>query len=151
MSISRDDFPNLHTSSFEYTSKKTSIYNCFAYIAGYTDCWWLPDPLGLYYWPPSAPREQTVDAYIKAYESLEYILCDSHHYEEGYDKIAFYLNNKNIPIHAAIQLPSGRWSSKVGKEEDIAHELYALEIEDRSKVKIYMKREKKTELTSYKF
>ncbi|MCI0637958.1 MAG: hypothetical protein L0Y72_23715 [Gemmataceae bacterium] len=32
-----------------------------------------------------------------------------------------------MPTHAARQLPTGRWSSKLGPSEDIEHDLHALE------------------------
>jgi len=52
---------------------------------------------------------------------LGYEECRDESPEEGYEKVAlcgfgFYYT------HAARQLPNGRWTSKLGKAEDIEHE-----------------------------
>lgn len=43
--------------------------------------------------------------------------------EQGYEKVALYVDHDGKPTHAARQLPTGRWTSKLGKIEDIEHEL----------------------------
>ena len=66
------------------------------------------------------PREPTVDAFIAAFQTLGYEPCADGAAEPGCEKIAIYtLNGK--PTHAARQLPSGRWTSKLGKLVDIEH------------------------------
>lgn len=39
----------------------------------------------------------------------------------GLEKIALYVDGDGEPSHAALQLPNGRWSSKMGTWEDIEH------------------------------
>ena len=49
-------------------------------------------------------------------------------YEEGKIKIALYFDFSNQrPTHAARQLTSGLWTSKLGDNMDLSHELHELE------------------------
>jgi hypothetical protein len=41
--------------------------------------------------------------------------------EDGYEKVALY-GNTFLYSHAARQLPNGKWSSKLGRSEDIEHD-----------------------------
>ena len=62
----------------------------------------------------------TLAAFIAAFRTLGYELCSDGALEQGIEKIAIYtLNGK--PTHAARQLPSGDWTSKLGKWVDIQH------------------------------
>lgn len=114
-------FPNLRKSGYSITSPATIEYNCIAWAAGDTGAWWEPDPMNLYYWPPTIPRINNVEAFIKAYESLGYNICKDGKYEEGFEKIAIYVDVNRKPKHAVRQLNSGRWTSKLGRLEDIEH------------------------------
>ena len=50
-----------------------------------------------------------------------YSPCDSADHEPGHEKIAIYSRERRFK-HAARQLKSGRWASKLGEEQDIEHE-----------------------------
>ena len=50
-----------------------------------------------------------------------YELCGDGNLEDGYEKIAIYAKDGE-PTHAARQLGDGRWTSKLGKYEDIEHD-----------------------------
>jgi hypothetical protein len=41
------------------------------------------------------------------------------------EKVALYATDEG-PAHAARQLSNGRWTSKLGRDEDIEHELEGL-------------------------
>lgn len=97
-----------------------------AWAAWETDRWWWPDAAGVAYWPPTAPREETLKAFEGAYSTLGYRRCDSRDLEAGYEKIAVFVDASGTPTHAARQLPNGRWTSKCGRLEDIEHELDGL-------------------------
>ncbi|SRR6266568_3586791 len=113
-------FPRLAATGFQPTSPPTAEYNCIAWAADEDDVWWWPDPALMSYWPAQVPREETIDAFIQAYETLGYEICDNSQLESGFHKIAIYaLSGK--PTHAAKQLPSGSWSSKLGQDIDIEH------------------------------
>ncbi|MBM4056257.1 MAG: hypothetical protein FJ264_16630 [Planctomycetes bacterium] len=114
-------FPNLRISGYSITSPATPEYNCIAWAAGETESWWEPDPLSLYYWPSNIPRRYTAEAYIKAYEKIGYSVCNNPADEEGFEKVAIYIDTHGKPTHAARQLSSGNWTSKLGQLEDIEH------------------------------
>lgn len=113
--------PILRNSGYSITSPATVEYNCIAWASGDTGAWWWPDPMNLYYWPPTIPRENTLETFIKAYELLGYDICKDSNYEEGFEKIAIYVDGDRKPTHTARQLNSGRWTSKLGRLEDIEH------------------------------
>ena len=61
--------------------------------------------------------------------------------EPGYEKIAIYVDRRGLPLHAARQLESGRWTSKMGELEDIEHDtLDALEGPKYGKPVRYLRR-----------
>jgi hypothetical protein len=118
----RHHFPNLHGGDFEETSIETDEYNCIAYAAGDDGNWWWPHPDG--YWPDGVPMVETVDAFIQAFRTRNFELCNNGDVDPQYEKIAIYADNLGNPKHAAKQLPSGKWSSKLGISWDISHDAY---------------------------
>jgi len=140
------DFPNLKNTNYEITSCPTSVYNCIAWAVGDSRRRWWPrrrnNPLMTgYYWPPGAPVENTLTAFIRCFEILGYEVCDSYDLEQGYEKIVLY-TKKGEPKHAARQLPSGKWSSKLGNNADISHEISALDGPCYGSVEVVMRRGK---------
>lgn len=117
-------FPGLKTSPYHITSPATRDYNCIAWAAGDTTRWWWPDP-GADYWPLGAPAELAIDAFVRAFETLGYVPASDAELEPGYEKIALFAR-ADVPTHAARQLRNGRWTSKLGRLEDIEHDLHAL-------------------------
>jgi hypothetical protein len=112
-------FPNLATTEFQITSPPDRQYNCIAWAAGDTSQNWWP---GRSYWPPGIPAEETVDAFILAFQTLGYTPCADGGLEEEYEKVALYAL-AGAPKHAARQLPNGKWSSKLGAAVDVEHVL----------------------------
>lgn len=123
-------WPNLLRTTYTVIDKASMRYNCFAWSINRTDFWFAPDPqmnrVGKVFWPPEVPREYTLDAFIQAYATFGFVLCDNTEVELGFEKVVLYGNN-SIPEHAARQLPNGRWSSKIGEYEVIEHDLYAFD------------------------
>jgi len=119
-------WPNLSGTDYQVTSPKSEEYNCFAWAVEEDDRWWQPIPGEQYYWPDGVPQEETLEAYIQAYQTLGYESADRDILETGYQKIAIYVDYSGIPTHAARQLPNGKWTSKLGWLEDIEHELDGL-------------------------
>lgn len=115
-----DTFPGLAHESHRITSPRDPRYNCIAWAAGDTTRWWWPDPFGQSYWPADVQREETLEAFIQAYVKLGYLPCDNGTYEPGCEKIVIYTQGK--PTHAARQLTSGQWTSKLGQSFDIEHQ-----------------------------
>ena len=113
-------FPSLHHLNYHITSPSTPFYNCVAWAAGVIDRPWWPFDGGGNYWPPQAPRELTVPAFIAAFSTLGYAVCENDQLEPHFEKIAIYAK-EGLPQHVARQLASGRWTSKLGNGEDIDH------------------------------
>jgi hypothetical protein len=123
-------FPSLASTRFEVTSDDTRTYNCLAWVLGDQENWISPtlfdEDLGLYPWPEGVPRENTVRTWMLALESYGFTRCEEPVPEPGVEKVAVYWNGETQEIHFALQLPSGLWTSKVGRWEDITHELDGL-------------------------
>jgi hypothetical protein len=141
-------FPGLRTSPFRVTSPATRAYNCIAWAAGDTVHWWWPDldaDDDAVFWPPSAPIEETVDAFVAAFATLGFSPASGEHLEAGFEKVALFAIGA-VPTHAARQLPSGRWTSKLGLREDIEHDLHAVTGETYGAVALVLKRPRKSDL-----
>ena len=117
-------FPDLSRFSYAITSPATGHYNCIAWAAGDDARWWWPDPFYNGYWPTGVPRETTIDAFIEAYRTCGYEPCDNGHLEPGVEKVVIYAIAAS-PTHAARQLEDGTWTSKLGDDVDIVHEVPA--------------------------
>jgi hypothetical protein len=71
-------------------------------------------------------RAATVEAFEEAFASLGYTPCEAEDLEAAYEKVALYATAEGGPTHMARQLPGGGWTSKLGEQVDIEHELHAL-------------------------
>ena len=111
-----DSFPKITTSNCRCTSPATDDYNCIAWAYGIDSDWCQP---GLF-WPISR-QDNTIDAYVELFVSIGYVRCKDALYEEGFEKIALYTINGE-PTHAARQLATGKWTSKLGSDIDIEHD-----------------------------
>lgn len=138
-------FPHIADSDYFILSPATAEYNCVAWAAGDKGTWWEPDPQNIYYWPPGIPREYTIEAYTKAFKTFGYKLCKETSCEKGYEKVVIYVDSINKPTHAARQLVSGRWTSKLGSLEDVEHGLDAFLGSRYGDIGVIMKRRKKRE------
>jgi len=115
-----ETFPRLRRPHYRVTSPIDPEYNCCAWAAGETERWWDPTSAATY-WPEGVPRNLTVESLVQAFETLGYTPCDSDELEQVFEKVAIYVDADNVPTHVARQLPNGRWSSKLGRWEDIEH------------------------------
>jgi hypothetical protein len=116
------ELPHLTTATCEIKSKATNRYNCIAWAAGEDFRNWWPDPNGVGYWPSNVPREVTIQAFILAYGTLGFQEGGDGRLETGIQKLALYVKGQpEIPTHAALQLESGQWTSKLGPFEDVNH------------------------------
>jgi len=91
-----------------------------------------------YYWPSNDKDDlQTV---MQLYVNMGYKLCEDASLETGFEKVAIYVDQSE-PLHAARQLDSGHWTSKLGSLEDIEHDnLSVLEGNYYGKAKVFLKR-----------
>ncbi len=134
-------FPGLRTTPFRVTSLADHRYNCIGWAANDASNWWWPfgdtPPV---VWPAAAARELTLAAFIAAFHTLGYVAGADESLEPGLEKVALFADPAGTPTHAARQLPSGQWTSKLGQGEDIEHELRALEGEIYGAVALILKR-----------
>ena len=144
-------FPNLTRAVYRVTSEATARakvrYNCIAHAMNENNLWWWPDGDGIVdyevHWLPEVAKECTIDAFVAVFRTKGFVPCDDLNIElePGYEKVAIYCNAAGEPTHAARQLPSGAWTSKLGDWEDIEHETLAcLESEDYGTVGKVLKR-----------
>jgi len=121
-------FPRLSGTGYRITSPADRVYNCIAWAAGRTHQWWWPigrvDPDD--YWPPGVPEAVTIAAFVQAFQTVGYGEALDNGLTDGVEKVALYARDDK-PTHAARQLSSGLWTSKLGKAVDIEHTLPALE------------------------
>ena len=132
-------FPRLVGTEWKFTSPESKKYNCIAWAADDHSKWWWPHPF-YGYWPPGAPVEETLDAFIQAFSVLGYKVCNDSTLEPGVEKVAIFAKKDGTPTHGARQLPSGKWTSKLGNSFDIQHELEALEAGEYGAVAVIMSR-----------
>jgi hypothetical protein len=119
-----DQIPELATTSYEIKSDPTIRYNCFAWAARDSANYWDPLQIGKgYFWPLGPPAFPNLASYVAAYETQRFRECNSTSLEPGKEKIAIFVDRAGDPFHAARQLPSGRWTSKLGDKHDIEHGL----------------------------
>ena len=119
-------FPGLTGSADFVTSPATPKYNCIAWAAGDDSRWWWPDVMDVGYWPELIAREESLEAFIALFASLGFTETEETGLEPGVEKVALFgIGTK--PTHAARQLPTGAWTSKLGPWEDVEHSLEALE------------------------
>jgi hypothetical protein len=133
-------FPELRGKDWRVTSSATRRYNCIAWAAGDTSRWWWPGDPADGYWPAGIERTETLSAFKAAFSLLGYEPCETWEAEPGYEKVAIFADLAGIPTHAARQLTSGRWTSKLGNWEDIEHNLQDICGDDYGAVDRVMRR-----------
>jgi hypothetical protein len=116
-------FPNLKNTPWSIKSPWNDSYKCIAWAACRTDViWWPVDGDPQTYWPPGAPLDDSIHAFLQAFARLGYAPCDNPDFEFGYQKVAIYATSDGRVKHMARQHFLGRgWLSKCGSLEDILH------------------------------
>src|SRR5262245_7312180 len=116
--IQHEGFPRLTASNHRVTSPETTDYNCVAWAGGDVAHWWQPGV----YWPIAAPPDDYgVPVLEKVFESLGYEPCVDGSLEPGVQKVVLY-GISLFYTHVALQLPSGKWTSKLGAAENSARQ-----------------------------
>jgi hypothetical protein len=86
------------------------------------------------------PRTETLEAFREAFATLGYVVGIGEEPEPDFEKIALFADDQGVPRHVARQLPSSRWTSKLGLLEDIEHALHDLEGTAYGSVVLVLKR-----------
>ncbi len=127
MPIDPKHYPHLLAEGFLNTSLEDKAYNCIAWAAAADqDNWWWPPGGRGSYWPPKIRNDVSVDAFVEMFKSLGFEECLGPGTEDGFEKVALYAKD-GLPAHAARQLPSGKWTHKIGKNVDIQTSLKGVE------------------------
>ncbi len=114
-------FSGLTPNNYSVMSPATDTYNCIAWACGIDNRLLWPNNED-YDWPDDLPQEESIEAFTALFVSIGYEVCDNPDHEEGFEKVAIYADGDE-PTHAARQLPSGRWTSKMGYAgADIEHD-----------------------------
>lgn len=108
--------------SVAITSPATREYNCIAWAMGDASRWWWPIGFGDPYWPPGVMRELSRRSFEYAFVACGYAPCADGVLVPGVEKVCLY-EKEAMPTHAARQLPTGRWTSKLGPDEDVEHDI----------------------------
>lgn len=135
-------FPKLNLADFEITSPQDYFYNCFAWAGSDDQNVWQPSTNPIYCWLTGEIGD-TPDNFKKQFAFLGYKeQTENANFEEGVEKIAFYIDRDGIVRHASRQLEDGQWTSKLGQGgHDIRYKkLDGLECEDYGCVGFILKR-----------
>jgi hypothetical protein len=114
------EFP--HLGKWAETSPRDNKYNCAAFAARDEKQKWDPLPPNLHYWPKNIPRSYAIDSFIQAYATIGFEICADGSLDPECEKIVIYANEYGGVEHVARQLKNGKWTSKMGDEEDIVHD-----------------------------
>lgn len=117
-------FPGLSGTDWEITSPEDPDYNCLGFVLGFMDRFVDPSELEGTVWTGDAPRPGTLEMYIDWFGGSGLRRTDDEA-DDGSFRLAIFVNQS--PQHFAVQLPSGAWTSKLGKSFDVTHPLRALE------------------------
>lgn len=115
------DVPCLAGKEWSQTSCRDIKYNCFAWAMRETMGWMDPDESPGNYWHDDVPRERRIENYLEVYRRFGFEECEHGFSDSGYEVIAVFKDAGGDGFHAARRLPSGVWTSKLGKLEDIEH------------------------------
>ena len=116
--------PRLRGSGYVITSDQADRPNCIGWVL-YSDLYFDPVAVGGwlagYYWPPGIRDDYNVETLLELFALFAFEECDNSDLEDGVEKIAIYTGADGEASHVARQLPSGEWTSKLNKLEDIRH------------------------------
>ena len=112
--------------AFQVTSDATAEYNCISWALHHVRQAIWPDEDEQFGWPEEVPRQETLDAFRQFFEMVGFVACGTGALEQGREKIAIHVQN-GLVTHAARQLPSGDWTSKLGAQADGSHPLDELD------------------------
>lgn len=115
-------FPKIKDYGYEVKSPEGERYNCIAWAVGRDDVFIDIDPD--YFWPSDLPYSTKLDIIIRLFGEYGFTVCNDEEYEDGFEKIAIYVvqNTDNV-THAARQIGTGIWTSKLGSYKDIEHNM----------------------------
>jgi hypothetical protein len=109
---------------YRRTSDPTINYNCLAWAVGVQWAWFDPEKgcVG-YFWPHGIERELSIPAIRKVLAHFGFNKeSNNAEWEEGFLKVAVFIDADGVPSHYARQLENGKWTSKFGELIDVEHD-----------------------------
>lgn len=123
-------------------NKVLEDFNCIAFVLDIYNEWCGSSTST---WPyKTISRIPILENYIKYFETFGYEICDNNRYEDGFEKIAIYINRNRKVNHVAKQFKD-KWRSKLGGSVIIEHELDWLtgyEADNYGEIGVIMRRNK---------
>ena len=140
-------FPRLGPDNHRITSPVSRAYNCVAWAAGIENQHLWPSGAEDLMtepevsWPKGIRSDESIEAFVEFFESIGYRLCNGPESEDGYLKLSIFVKDE-YPTHTCRQLPSQKWTSKMGFDGvDIEHDnLDCLEGDQYGTAAVFMKR-----------
>jgi hypothetical protein len=114
-------FPNLFDVASKKTSEKSERYNCIAWAFKDNRRHWWPNQKRSF-WPLPTLGLSIADAFVRWFAHDGWEECQNSELEAGFEKIALY-GIGGAPKHAARQLSTGMWTSKLGPDIDLSRTL----------------------------
>lgn len=97
--VARLRFPKLTDENHSITSPSTDNYNCIAWAYEVSNKWMWPGYPDCY-WPSDVAGVDELRTLIQLYLDAGYEECDNGQREDGFKKVAIYVNQEG-PLHAA--------------------------------------------------
>ena len=120
-----EKFPKLHAGNYSKTSEATARYNCLAFANDHDRKWWQAGLFGgRYYWPPN--KNDTLDGWVKIFTDQGYVLTKNRGVEPGFEKVAIYVDQKDVDQMHVAKSDGRSWKSKLGRYQDIEHDSLSL-------------------------
>ena len=112
------------------SSVENSTYNCIAWALGARRNWWEPHregniPQGLGDWPEGLPHDREPGTLRELFRREGFVDCEDGSLDPALVKIALYWVQDDVGsyiwTHAARQLKTGLWTSKLGSSYEVTH------------------------------
>ena len=112
------------------TAAPTMVYNCIAWALGQRNDWWephapgsIPDQRG--HWPAGLPHNRDPETLRQLFHQEGFTDCENGDFDPVVVKIALYrmrdADGSYRWTHAARQLKTGLWTSKLGSSYEVTH------------------------------
>ena len=112
------------------TAAPTMVYNCIAWALGSRNQWWEPHSPGSIpeergHWPAGLPHNRDPQTLRQLFQQEGFTDCENGELDPTVVKIALYRTRDEDGnyewTHAARQLKSGLWTSKLGSSYEVTH------------------------------
>jgi hypothetical protein len=133
------EFPGLVGTAFRIVSPKDKRYNCHAYAVRDVDRWHDHNRVSPLQWPHGVSTAGDIESYKARYHHYGFDESDGV-YDAGFEQVAVFGAKDDSVLHSARQVDANRWVSKLGKGQDIEHDLHALQGKLYGEVLFYMKK-----------